>query len=60
MTRVVFAFRLSAIRFFIFESIFCAGKEVGEEEPQRVLISNKLVNTEKLLNDLRFWIEVDR
>ncbi|XP_065055598.1 regulator of G-protein signaling protein-like [Rhopilema esculentum] len=35
-------------------------KEQGEEGPERVLISNKLVSTEKLINDLRFWIEVDR
>lgn len=35
-------------------------KAAGEEDPQRIIIKNKLVNTGKLLNDLMFWVEVDR
>lgn len=43
-----------------FHSNTLTDKAAGEEDPQRIIIKNKLVNTGKLLNDLMFWVEVDR
>eukprot|EP00794_Sanderia_malayensis_P011320 gene11320-12506_t len=36
------------------------GEQAGEEQTQRVLIGNKLVYTDKLIRDLKFWSEVER